>query len=208
MKSSSHGTGFPPHGFTLVEVIVSIGIFLVIIVAVGAFEINIFSYQRNASGSFTTVQDSQVILKTIAHDIRMASQGSDGSYALQTVATNTLMFFADTNGDGLKERIRYTLNGAKLYKAVLVPTGSPLTYSGTESTSTVLTDVANGTSSAFTYYSGTYAGTTTGALAQPVTPNAVRLIQISLTLDADPKSSPNGRTYTTDVTLRNLKDNL
>ena len=208
MKRSSHGNRLMLKGFTLVEVVVSIGIFMVIIVAVGAFEINIFSYQRRAAGSFTTLQDSQIILKTVAHDIRMASQGEDGSYALQITATNTLMFFADTNGDGIKERVRYTLSGAKLYKALLVPTGSPLAYSGAESTSTVLTDVTSGSSSVFTYYNGTYAGTTTGSLAQPVTPSTVRLVQISLTLDSDPKAFPNGRTYTTDVTLRNLKDNI
>ncbi len=207
MNRSSHVSGFT-LGFTLIEVVVSIGIFMIIIVAVGAFESNIFSYQRNASNSFTTVQDAQVILKTISHDIRMTSQGSDGSYALQTTATNTLMFFADTNNDGLKERIRYTLIGPTLYRSVLVPTGSPLSYSGSESTSTILTDVANGTSSVFTYFNGSYAGTSTDALAQPVTPNTVRLIQVSLTLDVDPNQSPVGRTYITDVTLRNLKDNL
>lgn len=183
--------------------------------AVSLFESNVFSYQRSASNSMTTVQDAEVILKTISHDIRMTSQGSDGSYALQTVATNTLQFFADTNGDGIKERIRYSLIGSKLYRVLLTPTGSPLSYSGTESTSTVLTDVVNSTSTpVFSYFDGTYAGTTTGAISQPVSPNSVRLIQINLTLNAGAsvgnvdQDMPAIRTYTADVTLRNLKDNL
>jgi len=203
-------------GFTLIEVVVSIGIFIVIMGAVALFESNVFSYQRSASNSMTTVQDAEVILKILSHDIRMASQGSDGSYALQTVATNTLQFFADTNGDGLKERIRYSLIGSDLYRTFLVPTGSPLTYSGTESTSTILTDVVNATSTpVFSYFGGTYTGTTTGTLSQPVSPNSVRLIQINLTLNAGASAGntsqqniPTIRTYTTDVTMRNLKDNL
>ena len=196
-------------GFTLVEVVVAIGIFSVIIVAVGLFEVNIFSYQRNVSGSFTAVQDSQVILKTLARDIRMASQGSDGSYALQTVATSTLSFFADINNDGLKERIRYSLINSKLYRTTLVPTGSPLTYSGTESTSTVLTDVVNATSTpVFSYFSGVYIGTTTSPLPDPISPNVVRLVQINLVIGANGDQKPDGRKYTADVTLRNLKDNL
>jgi len=203
MSRSSHR-----HGFTLVEILVSIGIFTVIMGAVGLFEVNVFSYQRLASSSFQTIQDAEVILKTITKDIRMTSPGSDGSYALQTVATNTLLFFADINGDGVKERIRYTLIGPKLYRTVLVPTGSPLTYSGTESTSTILTDVTNGTSSVFTYYSGAYTGSTTGMLAQPVTPTAVRLIQVTLTLDPNTTDTLSARTYSAEVTLRNLKDNL
>lgn len=196
-------------GFTLIEVLASIGIFLVIIVSVGLFESNVFSYQRNSSGSFQTVQDAQVILKTIAKDIRMISQGSDGSYALQTVATNTLMFFADVNGNGIKERIRYTLIGPNLYRTLLIPAGSPLTYNGTESTSTILTDVANGTSSAFMYYNGSYfTGTTTGTLAQPVTPNSVRMVEVSLTLRSNSGQVGTPHTYVDYVTLRNLKDNL
>lgn len=195
-------------GFTLIEVLVSIGIFTVIMAAVGLFEVNVFSYQRTASNSFVTVQDAEVILRSLAKDIRMASPGSDGSYALQTVATNTLMFFADTDNDGKKERIRYTLIGPNLYRTKLVPTGSPLSYTGTESTSTILTDVANGTSSLFTYYDGTYYGSTTGQLAQPVNQSSVRLIGITLTLDANTTDAQSAKTYTTEVTLRNLKDNL
>ena len=203
MNRSSHSAGF-----TLIEVFVSIAVFTIIMVAVGLFEVNVFSYQRTASSSFQTVQDAEVILKTISKDIRGASPGSDGSYAIQTVATNTLMFFADVNSDGLKERIRYTLMGSSLYRTLLTPTGSPLAYTGTESTSTILTDVANGTSSVFTYYSGSYTGSTTGILAQPVTPTAVRSIQITLSLDPNTKDTQPARTYSTEVTMRNLKDNL
>ena len=196
-------------GFTLIEVVTAIGIFTIIAGAVSLFESNIFSYNRSATGSLTTVQDAQVILKTISRDIRMSSQGSDGSYALQTAATNTLQFFSDINGDGLKERIRYSLIGQKLYRTVLVPAGSPLAYSGTESTSTILTDVVNDSSvPVFSYFDGTYAGSTTGALSQPVSVSAVRLIQVSLKLDADSKHAVSARTYVADVTLRNLKDNL
>jgi len=196
-------------GFTLIEVVVAIGIFTVIIFAVGLCEANIFSYSRSASNSFTTVQDAQVILKTLSRDIRIASPGSDGSYALQTVATNTLMFFADVNGDGVKERVRYSFIGKKLYRTLLVPTGSPLSYSGTESTSTILTSVVNDSATpVFKYFDGTYTGTTTGQLSQPVSQNTVRLIQINLMLDASTNLSSTTRTYTTVVTLRNLKDNL
>jgi len=203
-------------GFTLIEVVVSIGIFIVIMAAVALFESNIFSYQRNASNSMATVQDAQVILKTLSKEIRMASQASDGSYALQIVATDTLQFFADTNSDGLKERIRYSFVGNNLYRASMTPIGSPLAYSGTESTSTVLTDVVNASSTpVFSYFNGTYAGTTTGVLSQPVSPNDVRLIQINLTLNAGASVGNTSqqnmsaiRTYTADVTLRNLKDNL
>ena len=194
-------------GFTLIEVVVSIGIFIIIVGAVGLFESNIFSYQRSVSGTFINVEDAEVAIKAFSHDLRMAGGGSDGSYALQIVATDTLEFFADLKGDGLKERVRYSLVGNDLYRSVLTPTGSPLSYSGMESTSTILADVKNASSNpVFSYFDGTYTGTSTGigeatgALLQPVSPGDVRLIQINLFF--------NSRTYTDDVALRNLKDNL
>lgn len=195
-------------GMTLVEVLIALSVFVLIIGAIGLFETNVFTYNSSISSSFTTVQDTQVILKTMTKELRDASPGSDGSYSIQTAATNTIMFYADVNGDGLKERIRYYLFGTALYRAYLVPTGSPLSYSGNESTSTLLNNVRNATStSVFEYFDGNYDGGES-PLVQPVTTSAIRLVKINITLDTDPNKSPAPRTYSTQVTLRNLKDNL
>jgi len=198
------------RAFTLVEVLTTVGIFTVIIAAVAAFEANVFSYQGNASASFTALQDSEAILRTMAKEVRSMSPGNDGSYALQSAGTSTLTFYADTNGDGKKERIRYSLIGSSLFRASAIPTGSPLTYTGiAESTSTLMNNVKNSSSTpVFDYFTGAYAGTTTGALVQPVTPTSVRLIRMTVSLDVDPNRSPLPRTYSTEATLRNLKDNL
>jgi prepilin-type N-terminal cleavage/methylation domain-containing protein len=203
-------TYFPrfSRGMTLVEVLIALAIFISIMGAVGLFEVNIFSYQSSISSSFTTVQDTEIILKTMTKEIRMTSPGSDGSYAIQSVATNTMMFYADTDGNGIKERIRYSLVGTTLYRAFLAPTGSPLAYTGSEATTTLLNNVRNATStSVFEYFDGSYDGNE-APLAQPVTTSAVRLVKINITLDTDPNKSPAPRTYTTQVTLRNIKNNL
>jgi prepilin-type N-terminal cleavage/methylation domain-containing protein len=202
-----HTTHFS-RGMTLVEVLIALAIFVAVMGAVGLFEVNIFSYQSSISSSFTTVQDAEIILKTMTREIRMTSPSSDGSYAIQTAATNTIMFFADTDGNGIKERIRYYLVGNKLYRASLVPTGSPFTYTGTESITTLLNNVRNATSTAvFEYFDGSYDGNEP-SLSQPVNVSSVRLVKINITLDTDPNRSPAPRTYTTQVTLRNLKNNL
>jgi len=194
-------------GMTLIEVVVTLAIFVTVMIAVTAFEANVFSYSSSISSSYTTVQAAETILKTIAKEVRMTSPGSDGSYAIQTAATNTLMFYADTNGTGIKTRIKYYLSGTRLYRAALIPTGSPLAYTGIESTTTIMSDVRNATSTPlFEYFDGSYDGNNQ-ALAQPVSNSSVRLIKVNVTLDTDPNRSPTPRTYTTQVTLRNLKDN-
>ncbi len=57
-------------GFTLVEVFISMAIFVAVMVAVGTFLVNIYSNNRTVSGSFQTAQDAQVILKTMLTELR------------------------------------------------------------------------------------------------------------------------------------------
>ena len=115
------------EGMTLVEVLVAVGIFAVIMGAVAMFQVNVFSYNRQVSGSYTTVQDAQGILKTMTKELRMASQGANGAYAIQTAADDTIIFFADLAGDGVKKRVKYLFSptNAVVYRGVTTPSGTP-----------------------------------------------------------------------------------
>ena len=196
-------------GFTLVETLVAMSISIIVMIAIGTFARDIFYTNSVQSGLFSTAQDSRAIIRTMTNELRSTSPGSDGSYPIVTAGTTTLTFFSDIYGNGIKERVRYFLATTTLEKGVVVPTGSPLSYTlSNESITALAYNVRNGSSTPiFNYYDGTFTGTSS-PLTQPVSVNAIRLVQVSLTLDSDPNRSPLPRTYTTDVTLRNLKDNL
>jgi type II secretory pathway component PulJ len=197
-------------GFTLVELLVVCALSTLIIFGITMFERNIFYYNSIQQGSFSTAQDAEEILRVMVKELRSASQGSDGSYPILTAATNTLTFFSDINGNGAKERVRYFLSGTTLEKGVMEPTGSPLSYNNaTETISYLAYNVRNIASSTntFDYFDDTYTGTSS-PLTQPVSVSAVRLVRFTLILDSDPNKSPTPRTYTSQVSLRNLKDNL
>lgn len=199
------------NGMTLVEIVVAVGIVSMIAVVAGTFQKNIFVYNRNASGSLITAQDARAIIRTMVSELRSTAPSSNGAYAIAQAGTSTITFFSDIDGNGSIEQVRYFASSTKLLRGVIVPTGSPLTYSATsEKITTLSTSLRNTAStSLFTYYDGTYDGVaSTTALTQPVTMTAVRLVKISLTLDVDQNSLPVSRTYTTQVNLRNLKDNL
>jgi prepilin-type N-terminal cleavage/methylation domain-containing protein len=196
-------------GFTLVEVLVAIAIFIVVMISVSFFEANIFIYNRSISGSYTTAQDAQVLLRTMNRELRTMTASNDGSYALVQAGTSSVTFFSDLKSDGSKERVRYYLYKGALYKGVIQPTGSPATYPlSAEASTTLVSNVKNSASTpVFEYFNGSYDGTT-AALAQPVNVGAVRLIKINISLDIDPNRSPVPQMYSTQVSLRNLKDNL
>ena len=67
--------------------------------------------------------------------------------------------------------------------------------------------MANEATPIFDYYDTNYDGTT-APLAQPVSAIAVRLVKITLIIDKNSLRPPAPITMTTQVSMRNLKDNL
>lgn len=197
------------RGMTLVEVLITLSIFIVLMGAITLFEYNIFSYPKNISGSYNTAQSSEALLRTMSKEMAMMMTGDNGSYALSFAGTSSVTFFSDVDSDGAVEQVRYYLSGTILNREVIEPSGSTvITYSsGNGSTNNILGDIRNGTTSVFTYYDGDYDGATS-AMGQPVSAASVRLIKISLILDSDPNNAPSPRIYSTAVNLRNLKSNL
>ena len=197
------------RGMTLVEVLITLAIFICVMAAVGFFESNVFNYQRSISGSLQTVQDSQIILKTIAREMRDMAPAANGAYPLVTAGTSTISFFSDANNDGSEDQITYQLIGTKISRAVIPPTGSPPSYSAAnQSTTTLVTNVRNSTSTPiFEYYDTNYNGTSS-PMASPINLTGVRLVKVNLTLDVDPNRSPLPVTYTSQISLRNIKSNL
>lgn len=195
-------------GFTLLELIISMGIFTLVLLAIGSFSRNIIYYNGVFTGGLTSYDQANKILQPISSEIRSASPSSLGSYAIEKTGTTEFIFFSDIDNNGLKERIRYYLSGLNLIRGVIIPSGSPLQYSSSnETTSTIVKGIRNGSSSIFTYYNSNYNGST-APLTQPVSVLSVRLVKITLIIDDDPNRPPAPITVTTQVNMRNLKDNL
>lgn len=197
------------RGFSVVEMVVVIGIFGIIVVAISSFQRDVIMNNKYSSDSLTSAQDARNIVRVMIKDLKTASPANDGSFAIVQAATNTLTFYSDSDGDGLKEKIRYFIATTTLKRGSIKPTGTPYTYnSANEIMSYLAYNVKNSTSSPlFEYYDGSYTGTST-PLTQPVTVTSIHLVKINLMIDADPNRSPAIRTYTSQVNLRNLKDNL
>ena len=194
---------------TLVELLIAMAVFVAVIVAVFAFEINLQTNQQVVSGSLQTAQNAELILRNMLTELRSMALGANGVYPLVNASTSTVTFFSSPISTSTIEEITYTLKGTNMYRSVIMPSGSPVTYNpANQSTTTIVTGIYNATSTpVFQYYDQNYTGTSS-PLTQPVNVSAVRLIKISLTLDASPNIAPLPRTYTTQATLRNLKTNL
>lgn len=196
-------------GFTLVEIIVVVGILGLIMLSVGSFQKDVLTNNKFSSDSLTTIENARPIMRHIIRSLRSAAPSDNGSYPIAQVATNTITFFSDADLDGLKEQIRYFVQDTDLKMGYIKPTGSPLTYNQANEVITIIANsVKNATSTGlFEYYDENYTGTTS-PMTLPIDVTSIRLIKVNLMIDIDPSRSPVPRIYTSQVNLRNLKDNL
>ena len=195
-------------GFSVIEILVVIFILTLIGIAVWTFQKNVFSLNSYIASSLDAQQEARKVFKALSAEIRSMSPSSTGSYPINETNSSSFTFYSDIDNDGLKERIRYFLDGNAVKKGVLKPTGNPLVYNSINETVTeVIRDMANEATPIFDYYDTNYDGTT-APLAQPVSAIAVRLVKITLIIDKNSLRPPAPITMTTQVSMRNLKDNL
>lgn len=195
-------------GFTLIEIIISIGVFSIIVGAISLFARNVYYFDDTFSNGLTSYDESRKVLQPIASEIRSASSSSLGSYPIEKASNTEFVFFADIDSNGSKEKIRYFLVDNILKRGVIIPTGSPFVYlSSNEVITDIIHGVNNGSAPIFSYYDSSYTGTSS-PLSQPVSIVNIRLVKINLIVDANPSRPPAPVSVTTQVSIRNLKDNL
>jgi hypothetical protein len=197
------------RGVTLVELIVAVGITTMILGGIYTVSTKIFSMGGYLTTSLEEQAQIRRALKEIVPQLRSASQSSAGAYPLALASSSAITFYSDSDEDGLRERYRYFLSTSTLWRGYLRATGSPPTYTSANETVTALVKyvISSTTAPLFQYYDKNFAGTST-PLTQPVNPLAVRLVKITIITDKTPGTPPPAHTGTTQVVIRNLKDNL
>ena len=195
------------RGFTLVEMIVTVGIFSLLLIAL--FDAIATFYRVNA---YTLAQAYEVNsarrgLDLIMRDMREMTFSDSGTYPLAVMATNSIGFYSDVDRNQSVEYVNYVLSGTTLYKYIYHATGSPPVYSTTtpDETDIVSEYVRNNTqaTSTFQYYvdGGTLASATD-------TVTDVRYIQTTMVINVDPGRTPGEFTLRSSTAPRNLKVNF
>jgi type II secretory pathway pseudopilin PulG len=196
-------------GFTIIEVLVVFFIF--ILIADGAWLLYKNSVNTNTilSYNLTAQGEARRAFEEMSSAIRSASQSNPGAYTINNASSTAFVFYSDFDRDGLKEKIRYFLTGTILKKGTIKTTGNPLVYNiADEKISDLVHDVTkNPANPIFSYYDSNYDGTT-APLTYPLNLLAIRLVKITLIIDQNPNKAPAALTFTTQISIRNLKDNL
>jgi type II secretory pathway component PulJ len=195
-------------GFSLIETLIAFSVFLLLLDSIWVMYKNTNDTNNILTSGLNTQMEVRRAFALMTANIRSASPSSIGAYTIAAASSTAFIYYSDMNNDGLKERIRYFLSGSILKEGIIEPSGSPLTYNiANEKIYDIIHGLDNGASPAFSYYNKNYDGFT-AALAAPINIPDIRLIKINLIIDADPLVGPGAATFTTQVSIRNLKDNL
>lgn len=193
------------RGFTLVETLIVLAMFVVIITVLTE---GIVSFYR--LNGYTIAQSYQVDharrgIDRMITDIREMAYADNGAYPLVKMNTREIGFFSDTEGSDSVEYIEYKLSSTTLYRKVFYATGTPLRYSTTtpNATSTVSEYVQNGLQSLpiFVYYD-TEGNPATGT----TTVTDIRYIETNLIINIDPIRDPGQYMLQSSAAPRNLKN--
>lgn len=197
------------RGFSLAELLVSVFIISLVIITVGTFQRDIFTLNFNIQDDLNAAIDARHVIKIIAAELRTSSPSATGGYSIALASSTGITFYSDIDGNGLTDQVRYFLSGTTLKRGVTAPSGSPLTYNNSNEVVTTLASsvVASSTLPLFQYYTASYAGTST-PLSVPIDIPSIRLIKVTVIIDKSSGRSPAPLIVTTQVSLRNLKDNL
>lgn len=192
-------------GFTLIEIVISMGIVMIVGVLFMRLSQDITSSALRFTNSLVTQQAIQVTLQGMVPEIRSASQSNDGAYAVSIAATSTFEFYTDIDRNGTFDRVRYFLNGTTFQKGIVRPSGNPLAYvSSTETVQPLIDNVIAG-SQIFSYYDKSATSSSSTALPSPVDPVQVKTVKITLIANQGTSSTPSIVGVETEATIRNLR---
>lgn len=194
-------------GFTLIEIVIVCAIIVLLAVVVSGLGRDIFLNNYFLQKSLVAEGDAKGAINKIVKELRGAAPAETGAYPVELASTTAIIFYSDVDSDSQTERIHYFLDGRALKRGLVEPVGQPMVYNTSNETVSILAnDMVN--QLVFSYFNSSYDGTaSSSSLVQPVAVQEPRLVKIELLIDANPDRSPKPLYLTSQVMLRNLKDN-
>ncbi len=195
-------------GMTLVEMAISISIFLVVFVAVTSTILYLYQVNGYTIAQSYEIDNARRGLQEWLGDTREMTFADDGTFPIAVMEPHRIAFYSDVDRDNSVEFIEYRLASTTLYKRTYSATGTPPVYSFvTPESSSILSEyvqnIVQGTST-FYYFDEVGAPvTSTSSLLTDV-----RYIETRIIVNIDPVRDPSEFLLRSGVTLRNLKDNL
>jgi len=186
-------------GFSLIEMVVTTALVAIITVVVSTFLVQSIKTYRIKRQSIDLEEKAAQVMRDFERNTRAASKiiKADGNELV------FLRYFDLTSAS--PTQVRYFVSGNKLEVGLTEPFGPEpdVTYpSSNEKIDLIIQDVTN-PNTLFTYFNGS-----SDQLNLPLNATDIRMVGFSISLDKNGNLPPAAITESTEISLRNMKDNL
>jgi len=194
--------------FSLVEVMVVVGLTLVVATAISALFLNTNRFFSHSNDRGKARQEASQAIRTVERELRQMTKASDSLQSIEVANKNTLEFYADIDNDNKPERIKYALANKSIQKTVYQTTNdaAPWTFYTVGRKSALTQNTTNSASKPlFKYYSSIDTEISTVPLSQAQRAD-VKIIKIDIRV-LFPKGIKEDQ-FETEIYLRNTNDPL
>jgi len=95
------------NGFTLIEVLVTMSVFVIAMGAITSFVITSYRTQSYILQQSLAINEARKGVEVMVKELREAKMGDDGSYIIEKAEDYEIIFYSDIDKDGETEKIRY-----------------------------------------------------------------------------------------------------
>jgi type II secretory pathway pseudopilin PulG len=194
-------------GMTLVEVVVLIGVYTLLSLAIAGSVTSLYQQNSYALAQSNEIENARRGMTQWNRDAKEMRTAEDGTFPIVLIEEHHFGYFSDTDQDEDIEYVEYILEDTTLTKYSYEPTGSPPVYDFSDPTSEevlslYVQNINQGTST-FKYYDN--AGNQLNSTSPIID---VRYITAQIIVNIDPLRSPGEFMLRSSIAPRNLKDNL
>jgi len=192
---------------TLVEVVVAIGLYTVLTLAITTAVTALYRYNAYTIEQANEIDNARRGMTQWNRDVKEMTTAEDGTFPIAVIAEHHLGYYSDTDQDDNVEYIEYILSTTTLIKYTYNPSGTPATYDLTSPDSTqILSEyVQNINQATSTFFFFDNSGNQLSSTSPLVN---VRYIKAQIIVNIDPLRSPGEFMLRSSIAPRNLKDNL
>ncbi|MCA9355537.1 prepilin-type N-terminal cleavage/methylation domain-containing protein [Candidatus Kaiserbacteria bacterium] len=194
-------------GMTLVELIVTISLYTILMLAISSSVFNLYQSNSYAVAQAGEINNARIGMTEWGSNTKEMTTAEDGTYPVVVMEEHRFGYYSDIDQDSSVEYIEYILSGTTLTRYTYDPSGSPATYNLTtpdsEKTLSLYVQNINQSIPTFLYYDN--AGNQLTATSPIID---LRYIKAQIIVNIDPVKSPGEFMLRSSVAPRNLKDNL
>lgn len=195
------------RGFTLVEMMVVIGIFTIVMLALTQSILTFYRHNAYSIAQAAQIDNARKGMDSLIRDVREMTFADNGTFPLVVMTPHKIGFYSDIDRDNSVEYVEYEVSTTtRLTKRVYGAVGSPPVYSTTPEATYLLSNFVqnlNQATSTFYFYNSA------GALAT-ATSSVTDIVYVGaqIIVNVDPVRDPGQFMLRSAAALRNLKDNL